>query len=59
MGMLGEIFLVDQEKGMYRSLDSEKIINTCQRLNSRIRERFPQSGLSKVAQALLGRRQQS
>jgi hypothetical protein len=53
MGMLGEIFLVDQEKGMYRSLDSEKIINTCQRLNSRIRERFPQSGLSKVAQALL------
>lgn len=38
---------------MYRSLDSEKIIATVERLRRRIEERFPASGLSKVCQELL------
>ncbi len=54
---LGDIFSAAQEKGKYRSLDSEKIIKTCHTLASRIRERFPKSGLSKVAEALLGETQ--
>ena len=34
---------------MYRSLDSEKIVQTVGRLRDRIRERFPESSLSRVA----------
>jgi len=37
----------------YRSLDPEKIIKTAERLQSRISERFPESGLSKVASELV------
>ena len=36
---------------MYRSLDSDKIIQTVGRLRDRIRERFPESSLSRVAVA--------
>ena len=36
---------------MYRSLDAEKIIQTVGRLRDRIRERFPESSLSRVAVA--------
>jgi hypothetical protein len=38
---------------MYRSLDSEKIIETIERLAIRIDERFPGSGLGRVCQELL------
>lgn len=38
---------------MYRSLDSEKIIGTIERLCSRIDERFPNSGLGRVCKELL------
>jgi hypothetical protein len=38
---------------MYRSLDPEKIIETIERLSSRIDERFPGSGLGKVCRELL------
>lgn len=38
---------------MYRSLDSEKIIDTIGTLHKRIEERFPGSGLSRVCQELL------
>jgi len=38
---------------MYRSLDASKIIDTAQSLRIRISERFPDSGLSKVADELL------
>lgn len=38
---------------MYRSLDSEKIIGTIERLCSRIDERFPSSGLGRVCKELL------
>ena len=38
---------------MYRSLDSEKIVNTIGTLCRRIEERFPDSGLGKVCQELL------
>lgn len=38
---------------MYRSLDSEKIIGTIERLCSRIDERFPTSGLGRVCKELL------
>jgi hypothetical protein len=38
---------------MYRSLNSEKIINTIGTLSKRIDERFPGSGLVKVCQELL------
>lgn len=38
---------------MYRSLDSEKIIDTINSLCKRIDERFPGSGLAKVCQELL------
>jgi hypothetical protein len=34
---------------MYRQLDSQKIVQTIQTLQSRITERFPDSGLSKLA----------
>ena len=37
----------------YRALDADAIIATCARLSGRIGERFPGSGLSKVAQELL------
>jgi hypothetical protein len=37
----------------YRQLDSAKIVSTIEILNQRIVERFPASGLSKVAQELL------
>jgi hypothetical protein len=38
---------------MYRSLDSEKIIGTIDRLCTRIEERFPGSGLGRVCKELL------
>lgn len=38
---------------MYRSLDADKIVATTQALGRRIRERFPASSLSKVADELL------
>ncbi len=38
---------------MYRSLDSEKIIGTVEKLCSRIDERFPNSGLGRVCRELL------
>ena len=38
---------------MYRSLDSEKILDTIETLSRRIAERFPGSGLSKVCEELL------
>jgi hypothetical protein len=38
---------------MYRSLDSEKIVATVEKLGRRIEERFPASGLGKVCQELL------
>ena len=38
---------------MYRSLDSEKIVDTIGILSRRIDERFPESGLSKVCRELL------
>ena len=38
---------------MYRSLDSEKILDTIETLSRRIAERFPNSGLSKVCEELL------
>ena len=37
----------------YRALDANAIIATCARLSTRIDERFPDSGLSKVGQELL------
>ena len=37
---------------MYRSLDAAKIVETCRALHSRVGERFPGSGLSKVASEL-------
>jgi hypothetical protein len=38
---------------MYRHLDQSKIIATLEKVNGRIRERFPDSGLSKVSLELL------
>ncbi len=38
---------------MYRSLDSEKILETIETLSRRIHERFPVSGLGRVCQELL------
>ena len=38
---------------MYRSLDSEKILNTISTLSRRIAERFPGSGLNRVCEELL------
>ncbi len=38
----------------YRALDADAIVATCARLSTRIDERFPQSGLSKVGQEVLG-----
>lgn len=38
---------------MYRALKPEAIVVTCERLATRIAERFPESGLSKVARELL------
>jgi hypothetical protein len=38
---------------MYRSLDSEKILNTIETLSRRIAERFPSSGLNRVCEELL------
>ena len=38
---------------MYRSLDPEKIVETCRLLRRRIEERFPGSGLGRVAAELL------
>ncbi len=42
------------ESIMYRSLNPEKIIETVQTLRGRIQERFPESGLYKVCDELLG-----
>ena len=44
---------------MYRSLDSEKIVDTIAILCQRIDERFPESGLSKVCRELLTIAQES
>ena len=38
---------------MYRALDSEAIVATCETLRNRIAERFPDSGLSRVSLELL------
>lgn len=38
---------------MYRQLDSQKIVETAQQLQSRVTARFPDSGLSKVASEVL------
>jgi hypothetical protein len=38
---------------MYRALDSEAIVATCENLRKRIAERFPDSGLSRVSVELL------
>jgi hypothetical protein len=38
---------------MYRALDSEAIVKTCEALRNRIAERFPDSGLSRVGLELL------
>ena len=38
---------------MYRSLDSEKIVDTIETLRRRIDERFPEAGLGRVCQELL------
>ena len=38
---------------MYRTLDSEKIVTTAEKLSRRIDERFPTSGLSRVCEELL------
>ncbi|TXH65995.1 MAG: hypothetical protein E6Q88_12935, partial [Lysobacteraceae bacterium] len=38
----------------YRALDAGALVATCTRLTARIGERFPSSGLSKVARELLG-----
>lgn len=38
---------------MYRELNVDRIVTTCERLHRRICERFPESGLSKVAEELL------
>jgi hypothetical protein len=38
---------------MYQSLDAQRIVETSQSLHQRIAERFPGSGLSRVAQELL------
>jgi len=53
MPLLSEIFSAASGTGMYHSLDPEKIITTSYKLTSRITERFPKSGLSKVGEALL------
>lgn len=44
---------------MYRQLDPAKVIETAQRLETRIRERFPESSLSKLAAELVVVAQQS
>lgn len=38
---------------MYQGLDSTRVIETCERLSRRIKERFPESGLGKVSEDLL------
>ena len=38
---------------MYRSLDAGQIVQTCRDSSARVGERFPGSGLSKVAAELL------
>ena len=38
---------------MYRALDAEAIVATCETLRKRIAERFPGSGLSRVSVELL------
>ena len=44
---------------MYRALDSEAIVATCENLRKRIAERFPGSGLSRVSVELLAVAQES
>ena len=44
---------------MYRSLDADRIIATAEQLRNRIAERFPGSGLSKVAEELLSETRQA
>jgi hypothetical protein len=44
---------------MYRSLNADNIIKTAQKLNQRIAERFPASGLRKVSEELLAEAQQA
>ncbi len=56
-GVVGEFeqvkFATGRNGSMYRSLDSEKIIETIGTLYRRIDERFPGSGLGRVCQELL------
>jgi len=44
---------------MYRSLNSEKVIDTIETLGRRIDERFPDSGLRRVCEVLLSSARQS
>ena len=44
---------------MYRSLDAQRIVATAEQLGKRIAERFPASGLSKVAVELLAETRQA
>jgi len=44
---------------MYRSLDASRIVTTAEQLRSRIAERFPGSGLSRVAEELLSEARQA
>jgi len=39
---------------VYHNLDAERIVETVRRLRSRIQERFPEAGLGRVAESLLG-----
>lgn len=38
---------------MYRTIRAEKVIETAQRLSERVRERFPEAGLARVADEIL------
>ena len=44
---------------MYRALDADNIISTTQKMNQRIADRFPASGLRKVSEELLAEAQQA
>jgi hypothetical protein len=45
---------MEETYAKFRRLDPQKIVETVQALQSRVRERFPDSGLSKVVDDLLG-----
>src|SRR5260221_254677 len=45
---------MDETVAKYRRLDSQKIVETVRALQSRVEDRFPGSGLSKLVAELLG-----